>query len=143
MYVPGIWECNFYWVCNRSNMGYTCKSTYHIAGKFGRELNLAVWRSAYATAKLKSTNISYSHIYIWRSRTEPPNLIFLQWQFWAQPPNLIPANISACLYECRSNVHWCARYSGAWAFLPWAKSYDLGQVSHQPTHLVLIKQDAA
>ena len=24
----------------------------------------------------------------------PP--IFLQWQFWAKPPNLIPANISGC-----------------------------------------------
>ena len=34
-----------------------------------------------ATAKLKSAKISYSHIYVWRSRTEPPNLnppIFLQ-----------------------------------------------------------------
>ena len=71
--------------------------TYHIARKFGGELNLAVWRSAFATAKLKSANISYSHIYVWRSLTEPPNLnppIFLQWQFWAQLPNLIPANIS-------------------------------------------------
>ena len=36
-------------------------------------------------------------IYIWRSLTKPPNLnppIFLQWRFGAQPPNLIPANIS-------------------------------------------------
>ena len=40
---------------------------YCIAGKFGRELNLAVWQSVFATAKLTSTNISYSHIYIWRS----------------------------------------------------------------------------
>ena len=32
-----------------------------------------VWQSASATAKLKSTNISYPHIYVWRSLTEPPN----------------------------------------------------------------------
>ena len=43
--------------------------------KFG---GLAVYIT---TAKLKSAKISYSHIYVWRSRTEPPNLnppIFLQ-----------------------------------------------------------------
>ena len=65
---------------------------YHIAGEFG---GLVV---CFATAELKSANISYSHIYVWRSLTEPPNLnspIFLQWQFWAQPPNLIPTNISS------------------------------------------------
>ena len=36
-------------------------STYRIAGKFGRELNLAVYIT---TVKLKSTKISYSHIII-------------------------------------------------------------------------------
>ena len=36
--------------------------------KFG---SLAVYIT---TAKLKSAKISYSHIYVWRSRTEPPNL---------------------------------------------------------------------
>ena len=36
--------------------------------KFG---GLAVYIT---TAKLKSAKISYSHIYVWRSRTEPPNL---------------------------------------------------------------------
>ena len=46
--------------------------TYRIAGKFGGELNLAIWRSTFATAKLKCANISYLHIYMWRSRTEPP-----------------------------------------------------------------------
>ena len=62
--------------------------------KFG---NLVVYIT---TAKLKFAKISYAHIYmyVWQSRTEPPNLnplIFLQLQrFWAQPPNLIPANIS-------------------------------------------------
>ena len=58
---------------------------------------MAVWRSQLATAKLKSANISYLHIYVWRSLTKPPNLnppIFLQWRFRARPPNLIPANIS-------------------------------------------------
>ena len=58
---------------------------YRIAGKFGGELNLAVWRSIITTAKLKSAKISYLHIYVWRSRTK---------QFWAQLPNLIPTNIS-------------------------------------------------
>ena len=61
--------------------------------KFG---GLAVYMYI-ATAKLKSAKISYSHIYVWRSCTEPPKLnppIFLQQRFWAQPPNLIPANIS-------------------------------------------------
>ena len=72
--------------------------------KIWRELNLAVWRSSLATAKLKSANISYLHIYVWRSLTEPPNLnppIFLQWRFRAQPTNLIPANISGYTV-----LHW-------------------------------------
>ena len=50
-------------------------NTILIAGKFG---GLAVYIT---TAKLKSAKISYSHVYIWQSRTEPPNLnppIFLQ-----------------------------------------------------------------
>ena len=66
---------------------------YRIPGKFGGELNLAVWRSARATAKLKSAKISYSNIYVWQSCTKPPNLnppIRLQWQSGSQPPNLIP-----------------------------------------------------
>ena len=41
---------------------------YRIAGKFG---GLAVYVT---TAKLKSTKISYSHIYVWQTCTEPPNL---------------------------------------------------------------------
>ena len=49
--------------------------------KIGRELNLAVWRSVFATAKLKSANFSYLHTYLWQSLTKPPNLI--------------PANISS------------------------------------------------
>ena len=28
----------------------------------------------FATAKLKPANISYLHIYVWRSLSEPPNL---------------------------------------------------------------------
>ena len=35
-------------------------STYTpVAGKLGGKLNLAVWRSTFATAKLKSANILY------------------------------------------------------------------------------------
>ena len=33
--------------------------TYNIAGKFGGELNLAVWRTAWTIAKLKSAKISF------------------------------------------------------------------------------------
>ena len=65
-----------------------------------------------AIAKLKSANISYLHIlYVWQSLTEPPNLnlpIFLQWRFRAQPPNLIPANISG--YTVSDFVKLIARY---------------------------------
>ena len=38
-------------------------------------------------------------MYVWRFLTEPPNSnlpIILQWQFGAQPPNLILAKISGC-----------------------------------------------
>ena len=41
------------YICNK------VKAIYRIDGKFGGELNLVVWQSTYATAKLKSTNISY------------------------------------------------------------------------------------
>ena len=37
---------------------------YCIAGKFGRELNLAVWRSHFTIAKLKSTKISSVRAYV-------------------------------------------------------------------------------
>ena len=70
---------------------------YNIARNFGRELNLVVWWTAWATAKLKSAKLSYLHIlYVWRSCTELPHLnppIRLQWQFGIQPPNLISTNI--------------------------------------------------
>ena len=78
-------------VCLSYLKDYLIIITYRIAE------NLAVWRSAFATTKLKSANISYLHIYVWQSLTELPNLnppILLQWRFWVQPPNLIPANIS-------------------------------------------------
>ena len=42
---------------------------YRIAGKFGGDLNLAV-----GLPTAKSTKISSSHIYVWRSCTEPTNL---------------------------------------------------------------------
>ena len=38
------------------------ETQYCMAGKFGGELNLVVWQPAFATAKLKSTKISYLHI---------------------------------------------------------------------------------
>ena len=47
---------------------------YRIARKFAEELNLAVWQTAWVTAKLKSTEITYSRIYIWRFYTKQPNL---------------------------------------------------------------------
>ena len=56
-----------------------------------------------ATAKLKSTNISYLHIRIWQSLTEPPNLnppIFLHWRFGTQLQNLIPTIFPAIQHFC-------------------------------------------
>ena len=61
------------------------RGIYRIDGKFGGELNLAVWQSSFATTKLKSTNISYLHIYVWRSLTKLPNLnlpIFFVMAIW-------------------------------------------------------------
>ena len=71
--------------CNSYSTNYDCTTScalaclaclvyYRIAGKFGGELNLAVWRSSLRPPKLKSANISYLYIYVWRSLTEPPNL---------------------------------------------------------------------
>ena len=94
---------------------YYCTCTtllYRIAGKFDRELNLAVWQSTFATAKLKSTNISYLHIlhiHVRLSCTKSLNLnlpIFL-WngdlgpnQLYGVPPNLY----SVCLSSSPSCV---------------------------------------
>ena len=44
--------------------------------------------------KLKSASISYLQRYV-RSLTEPLCQGLGQWQFWVQPPDLIPANISS------------------------------------------------
>ena len=74
------WE-RLEYTCMTISIKTKLRMKYRIAGKFGGELNLAVWRSIITTAKLKSAKISYSHIYVWRSRTEPPNLnppIFFQ-----------------------------------------------------------------
>ena len=66
-------------MCDASSvLSVTPDGAYRIAGNFGRELNMelnmAVWRSVITIAKLKSAKMSYSHIYVWRSRTELPNL---------------------------------------------------------------------
>ena len=73
---------------------------------YSREI-LVVWQSIFTTAKLKSPNVSYLYIYICWSLTDPPNRnppIFLQWQFGAQPPNLIPTNIFG--YTVISTLAW-------------------------------------
>ena len=75
---------------------------YRIARKFGGELNLAVYITI---AKLKSTKISYSHITYgipYRITKILNPLLFLQWRFWAQLPNLILANISGYTVLCLS-----------------------------------------
>ena len=68
---------------------------------FGRELNLVVWWSVFATAKLKSAKVLYHFLlayirmaipYRTAKFISPP--ILLQQRFWAQPPNLISTNIS-------------------------------------------------
>ena len=57
--------------------------------KSGKELNYG----------LKSANINFHTCIIWQSLTKPPNFnppipnYFLQWQFGAQPPNLIISGI--------------------------------------------------
>ena len=68
----------------RRYVAYSCRKVYiyPIAGKLGRELNLAVWWSAFATAKLKCANISYLHIYMWQSHTEPSNLNIFAIVIW-------------------------------------------------------------
>ena len=129
------WSCkclyNIIW-----NYAYT-SVVYRIAGKFGRELKLAVWRSTFATAKLKSTDISYLHIYIWRSLTKPPNLnppICMQWRFGAQPPNLIPANISGyTVYNIENVVSNLGTYV-------WWKSllHSPPHPTHTHTHLCTV-----
>ena len=76
-------------------------TTYCIAG------NLAVWWFAFATAKLKFTNISYLHIR--RSHTKPPNLnlpIFLQWWFWAKLPNLIHTFCTVIIFSDTSDLYF-------------------------------------
>ena len=72
------------------------------------KLSLAVWHFVFATAKLKSTNISY-YTYMWWSGTEPPHLN-LQYSyngdFGTQPPNLIPANIPGYTVHLKHTPSW-------------------------------------
>ena len=74
--------------------------TNHIARKFGRELNLAVWWFGGLLEQPPNSNLTkfLTRTYIWWSCTEPLNLnppICLHWQFGTQWPNLIPTNISS------------------------------------------------
>ena len=104
-YKPRELVNNNYMEHNHTIIPYSPKFWWGI--KFG---SLAV---SCATTKLKSANISYSHIYmyVWPSRTKPPNLnppIQLQQRFGAQPPNLIPANISG--YTVYPAMHAINKY---------------------------------
>ena len=56
------------------SLWYLVHRAYRIDRNFGGELNLAVWQSNFATAKLKFANISYLHICVWWFLTKPPNL---------------------------------------------------------------------
>ena len=56
----------------------------HYSCKIWRGIKFSGLAVCFATTKLKSTNISYSHKYAWRSLTKLPNLnlpIFIQWWF--------------------------------------------------------------
>ena len=55
----------------------SCGIEYCITEKFGGELNLVVEIGdlPLQPPNLKSTNISYLHIYVWGSHTKLPNLI--------------------------------------------------------------------
>ena len=66
------------------------------------------------TAKLKSTKIFYTCMYVWRYHTIPPNLsplMVLKTSFWAKPPNLMTANISGYMVYCFLSLlflfHFC------------------------------------
>ena len=86
-YIVHLRYVNFYLAatvqCTCVHVYISSSIFYRIARKFGRKLNLVVWLSVFATAKLKSATISYLHTYVWQPLTKPPNLnppIFLQWQ---------------------------------------------------------------
>ena len=73
----------------------TLKELY--SWKIWRGIKFGGLADCLSNRQIKSTKISYSHIYVWQSHTKPPNLsppIRLRWKFGTQPPNLIPTNIS-------------------------------------------------
>ena len=79
---------------------------YHIAGKFGGELNLAVWRFAPTTVKIKSANII---IYVYgdpvpnsHANLNPP--IFSLELILGDPPNLIPTKFSGYTVLARDSL---------------------------------------
>ena len=68
-------------IVQQSELGNQCENVLPYSRKIWRGIKFGGLAVFTTTAKLKSAKISYSHIYIWRSRTEPPNLnpqIFLQ-----------------------------------------------------------------
>ena len=71
--------------------GYTI---YRIAGKFGEEFNLAVWRIIQGIAKLKSANIKFAIM-----RYERNGLVGVVYRF----------NVLSCAAEgCRRCQRWCS-----------------------------------
>ena len=71
-------------------------TNYRIAGKFGMELNLVVFRYiCLSTAKLnKICQFCSVCMYVWQYHTIPPNLNLPIVLFGAKPPKLMTANIS-------------------------------------------------
>ena len=75
---------------------------YHIAEKFGGELNLVVWQSNFAIVKLTPANIShfYNMCMVIPYQTVKFKSTNMQWQLGVQPSNLILANIFGYLVYC-------------------------------------------
>ena len=72
---------------------------HRIAGNFGGVLNLAVWQTSWATAKLKSTKF-FTCIYTYGDLYQTANLnlpIWLRWQFGDPTAKFNSTNISGYL----------------------------------------------
>jgi hypothetical protein len=72
----------------RSTPFSIAKAVYRIAGKFGGELNLAVWRIDQPTAKLKSANIK-SFPYFARAKA-----IEVTWWVWSLGSKLVDKSLA-------------------------------------------------
>ena len=90
---------------------------YRIAGKFGGELNLAVWRTAWATTKLKSAKISYLHIHcipmaIPYQTAKSKSTNMFEMAIWDPTANFNSHQYSSYMVLCWGE-HWWIIYVGS------------------------------